>query len=178
MILLSLQKLHEPKKQGEPAAVPETSKPTNDKPPSETPPASRPKYAVPNEPEQESDKTDSQTLQQFAESMKNQPKTVTDGTFTLIGKNLHFSERKQGILRLCIPDDLIKETLHQNHDLMGHPGYRRTYMGIRLHYYFPHMSRHVKQYCDDCTICQITHSYIQSHPWIPSTRLQWTSSLT
>src|SRR5437667_3832997 len=54
-ILLSLQKLHEPKKQGEPAAVPETSKPT--------PPASRPRYAVPDEPEQESDKTDSQTLQ-------------------------------------------------------------------------------------------------------------------
>src|SRR5438552_1116626 len=49
-ILLSFQKLHEPKKQGEPAAVPETSKPTNDKPPSETPPASRPKYAVPDEP--------------------------------------------------------------------------------------------------------------------------------
>ena len=34
-ILLSFQKLHEPKNEGEPAAVPviETSKPTNDKPP-------------------------------------------------------------------------------------------------------------------------------------------------
>src|SRR5437667_7871908 len=87
-ILLSLQELHKSKKQWEPAAVPGievppiiaigTSEPTNDKSPSETPPASS-VDAIPDEPKQESEATDSQTLQQFAESMKDQLKTITDG---------------------------------------------------------------------------------------------------
>ena len=63
--------------------------------------------------------------------------TITDGTFTLIDKILYFSTKKDNNLHLCIPKSMITETIHQNHDLHGHPGIRRTYLTIQPHYYFP-----------------------------------------
>ena len=49
---------------------------------------------------------------------------------------------------------MITETLHQNHDLRGHPGIRRTYLTIQPRYYFPRMSRRVKTHCNECAVCQ------------------------
>jgi RNase H-like domain found in reverse transcriptase/Integrase zinc binding domain len=80
--------------------------------------------------------------------------TITDGTFTLIDKTLYFSERRQGHLRLCIPAAILPLILKQNHDQIGHPGIRRTYMAIHLRYYFPKMSRKVEQHVNNCSICQ------------------------
>ena len=80
--------------------------------------------------------------------------TLTDGTFSLIGKALYFSERKQNTLRLCIPEDLVSEVLRLNHDAVGHPGIRRTYLSLHLRYYFRKMSRIVRRYVNDCVICQ------------------------
>ena len=95
--------------------------------------------------------------------------TITDGTFTLIDKILYFSTKKDNNLRLCIPKSMIKETLHQNHNLRGHPGIRRTYLTIQPRYYFPQMSCQVKIHCNECAVCQTSkpsneHPLSQAHP--------------
>ena len=89
--------------------------------------------------------------------------TITDGTFTLIDKILYFSTKKDNNLRLCIPKSMIKETLHQNHNLRGHPGIRRTYLTIQPRYYFPQMSCQVKIHCNECAVCQ-TSKPSNEHP--------------
>ena len=94
------------------------------------------------------------SLQEFAQHQQEQPVTVTDGTFTLIGRTLYFSTQRSQTLRLCIPKELIKEILHLNHDLAGHPGIRRTFSAIYLRYYFPKMFRQTKHYGNNCAICQ------------------------
>jgi len=66
------------------------------------------------------------TLAEYAESTAKRSVTSTDGTFTLIGKSLYFSDRHT--LRLCIPEKLILETLRLCHDVCGHPGVRRIYL--------------------------------------------------
>jgi hypothetical protein len=94
------------------------------------------------------------SLQKFAQQQQEQPTTITDGIFTLIGRTLYFSTHQNQSLRLCIPKGLIKEILHLNHDLAGHPGVRRTFSAIYLRYHFPKMFRQIKHYCNNCSICQ------------------------
>jgi hypothetical protein len=69
---------------------------------------------------------------------------------------LFFSERKSSSLQLSIPSSLVDDILQLCHDSCGHQGHRRTYLSISLRYYFPHMSKRVKAYINDCTTCQIS----------------------
>jgi len=98
------------------------------------------------------------TLQEFARHQQEEPITVTDGTFTLIGRTLYFSTQQNRTLRLCIPRDLVNEVLHMNHDLTGHPSFRRTFSATYLRYHFPKMYRQIKRYCNDCAVCQTSKS--------------------
>ena len=79
---------------------------------------------------------------------------MSDGTFSLIGRSLFFSERKDGTLRLCIPNILVDEILQLCHNTRGHPGLRRTFTSVALRFYFPKMSRRIKKYIYDCSECQ------------------------
>jgi hypothetical protein len=80
---------------------------------------------------------------------------ATDGTYSLINKCLYFSDRKTASLRLCVPEPLIEEILQLCHDKRGHPGIRHTYSSVALRFYFPRMSRQVKQYLAKCPRCQL-----------------------
>ena len=61
---------------------------------------------------------------EFAEQAKDGRPTTTDGTFTLIGKTLFFSERRNSSLRLCIPKSNVSDIIHLCHNTSGHPGTR------------------------------------------------------
>ena len=80
---------------------------------------------------------------------------ATDGTYSLINRCLYFSDRKTASLRLCVPENLVDEILRLCHDKRGHPGIRNTYTSLALRFYFPKMSRRVKQYVAACSKCQI-----------------------
>ena len=98
---------------------------------------------------------DIESLKEYAERVTDeQPPSASDGVFSLIGKMLFFSERKSSSLRLCIPSSLVDDVFHLCHDNCGHQGHRRTYLSISLRYYFPRISKRVKVYINDCTICQ------------------------
>jgi hypothetical protein len=80
---------------------------------------------------------------------------LTDGTFSLIGKALYFSEGKRNQeWRLCLPRDMEKDILQLSHDKVGHPGIRRTLLTLRPRYYFPRMSRKIRRYINSCQTCQ------------------------
>jgi hypothetical protein len=97
-----------------------------------------------------------ESLLEFYDNIRNKPTTITDGTFSLIENCLFFSERQDSTLRLCIPTNLIQETLHLCHDTRAHPGIRRTYSSVALRFFFPKMSRRIKQHVNDCLECQIS----------------------
>ena len=104
------------------------------------------------------------SLQEISTSAQDGKIIATDGTFTLIGKALYFSERKQSALRLCIPEELIPEVLKLNHDALGHPGIRRTYLGIHLCYYFRKMPRSIRRYVNNCSTCQTSKPSNENSP--------------
>jgi len=96
---------------------------------------------------------DDDAIVRFCEKIREQEATISDGTYSLIGRCLFFSDRRQGNLRLCIPESMTCDILKLCHDNRGHPGLWRTYTGIALRFYFPRMSRRVKTYVDDCQQC-------------------------
>ena len=64
---------------------------------------------------------------------------------------------------------MIKETLHQNHDLHDHPGIRHIYLTIQSRYYFPRISHQIKIYYNECAICQTSKS--SNEPLLDQTHL-------
>lgn len=98
------------------------------------------------------------TLLEYHEKVKKldgNEAVATDGTYSLINRCLYFSDWKTASLRLCIPEALIGEILRLCHDKCGYPGIRNTYTGLALQFYFPRMSRRVKQYVATCSQCQL-----------------------
>jgi len=93
-------------------------------------------------------------LDGLKENPKEEKKTITDGTFTLIGKALFFTERRKGELCLCIPESMVDDILQQNHDSIRHPGIRKTYLSIASRFYIRRLSSRVRQYVNKCITCQ------------------------
>lgn len=59
--------------------------------------------------------------------------------------------------RVCVPEDLQIEIMKEIHDGVtesAHAGYHRCYNRIASMYYWPKMSRDIKQYVSTCNICQ------------------------
>jgi hypothetical protein len=83
-------------------------------------------------------------------------KVITDGTFSLLGKLLFLEDAKnrRGSRRLCIPSTLEKDIIAENHDHVGHPGIRRTYSSVSSRFYFPRLSKKIRQHVHKCSICQ------------------------
>ena len=84
-------------------------------------------------------------------------------TWTIVNECLHhikFSRQKgTKTIQLVLPKSLREEVLNAHHDdlLGGHCGYLKTYHKIAQWYWWPKMSREIKEWVQHCAICQ-THS--------------------
>lgn len=70
---------------------------------------------------------------------------------------LIYFEDSYGNTRLCVPASMQVEIMgevHNNITEAAHAGYAKTYNRIAGTYYWPRMSRHIKQYVETCDICQ------------------------
>ncbi len=77
--------------------------------------------------------------------------------FTKSEKNLPYFEDCQGNQKLCIGKQLVKNILAENRDQLStgaHEGYHKTYNRISMTYYWPRMSRDVRNFIQSCDICQ------------------------
>ena len=86
-------------------------------------------------------------------------------------KLLYYRNDEYEPWRLCLPDiPYRKEIIHENHDLpiSGHPGFIQTYSKIARLYYWPNMSKEIRQHVQECDACQRTKSSTQK----PSGELQ------
>lgn len=62
-----------------------------------------------------------------------------------------------GTVRLCIPQGPVRlQLLREHHDCLtaGHPGRDRTYLSISRYFYWPGMSKSVKNFVRSCDRCQ------------------------
>jgi Integrase zinc binding domain len=48
--------------------------------------------------------------------------------------------------------DIVK--MYHDHETAGHPGELKTYNGIRQNYWWPGLTKFVKNYMQECSICQ------------------------
>ena len=73
-------------------------------------------------------------------------------------------ELKDGVLyynnRVCIPNfgEYRLNITRELHDIpvAGHPGFQKTYMAIKRHYFWPGMKRDIKLYVERCFKCQVS----------------------
>ncbi|THU89466.1 hypothetical protein K435DRAFT_677853, partial [Dendrothele bispora CBS 962.96] len=73
------------------------------------------------------------------------------------GDGLLYFEDWNGNNRLCVPACLRAEVMAEVHDgksESAHGGYHRCYNRLSSTYYWPRMSRELKQFIDSCNICQ------------------------
>jgi len=59
-----------------------------------------------------------------------------------------------GTTKLSVPIQLRFKIMQDYHTTQGHPGSKKTKSTINDRFYWPHMSRDIKQFCNSCTICQ------------------------
>ena len=90
----------------------------------------------------------------------------------LDAENSKVTKTKSGLLlvkgRVYVPDfkDLRLRILQLKHDhpISGHWGFIKTYEQLRRDYYFPHMRKFIKEYCDTCAICPLAKTP-RHKPW-------------
>src|SRR5882672_6647190 len=74
-----------------------------------------------------------------------------------IRDGLIYFEDWNGNFRLCVPDSLRLTVMSGVHNILtesAHRGHAKTYNRIASTYYWPKMSRDIKQYVSTCNICQ------------------------
>jgi transposase InsO family protein len=67
-----------------------------------------------------------------------------------------YSESRRLTLKLVVPQSLVPDILHHNHDAptAGHLGFSRTYARLRDRFIWPNMLRDIKDYVSSCSSCQ------------------------
>ncbi len=57
---------------------------------------------------------------------------------------------------LCVPEEYVPQILYHYHDyiMSGHQGIVRTYLTVRVKFFFPNMFERVQQYVRSCHLCQ------------------------
>ena len=60
---------------------------------------------------------------------------------------------QQNVQQLCLPIARREEVCHMAHD-MCHQGYKRTKEKLRLNFFWPDMSKTIRDYVDSCLACQ------------------------
>lgn len=58
------------------------------------------------------------------------------------------------VCRLYVPKHLRLMVIKQYHDENGHMGVQKTFEGIRMKYFWPHLFKELYQYVNDCVTCQ------------------------
>lgn len=56
--------------------------------------------------------------------------------------------------KICVPEDLRKEVLSQEHDHVFHPGYEKTIQRLKVRYYWPNMAKQTKRFVQACRTCK------------------------
>nr|GAT46648.1 TY3B-TY3B protein [Mycena chlorophos] len=77
--------------------------------------------------------------------------------YHLAESGLLYFQDFEGNNRLCVPEKQRTPLIAETHDTpteAAHAGYHRTYNRIAATYYWPRMSRDIKQYTSTCDICQ------------------------
>ena len=72
---------------------------------------------------------------------------------------LLYFEDSMGNTRMCVPKQLRNEIMSEGHDIISesaHSGYYKTYNRISATYYWPWMSRDIKNFVNTCDVCQKT----------------------
>jgi transposase InsO family protein len=112
---------------------------------------------------QEAVRTDSEANEIRKKAINFDDKSNAD-QFVLLHGVLYW--RSKGTLRVYVPAPLRDQLLHEFHDLpiAGHLGWRKTYLALHQHYYWPHMPEHVQQYVSRCVVCQRVKSTRQPTP--------------
>ena len=62
--------------------------------------------------------------------------------------------------KVCVPKfgEYRLNIINNLHDIpiAGHPGFQKTYMAVKRHYYWPGMKKDIKEYVERCLKCQIS----------------------
>lgn len=64
--------------------------------------------------------------------------------------------------RFIIPESMVHNVIRVYHDEMSHCGYEKTVQGITTNYWFPTLRKKVQHYIENCIICLINNSSINS----------------
>ena len=68
--------------------------------------------------------------------------------------------------KVCIPNNksLINSLIQEAHDAQGHPSMERTLANLSKTFWWPSMSKTVKQYCILCATCQRIKATLKKIP--------------
>lgn len=72
-------------------------------------------------------------------------------------------EQPDSCFRLCVPHKQIIELINWQHDRLGHFGKTKTFQYMKEFFYWPKMSKHVRQVVGACEICQKAKGASTSH---------------
>lgn len=68
---------------------------------------------------------------------------------------IQFEDPQTKQWRLCVPSNCHAELFVQYHDLLGHPGFRRTYNKLSSIAHMPALSKRLKAYIRACPACKV-----------------------
>jgi RNase H-like domain found in reverse transcriptase/Reverse transcriptase (RNA-dependent DNA polymerase)/Integrase zinc binding domain/Chromo (CHRromatin Organisation MOdifier) domain len=90
--------------------------------------------------------------------------TTSEGLYSLVNGLLYLSDKSVLTnLRLCVPESLISQILNLVHS-PSHPGIRKTYQSLSTRFYFPNMSKRVKDFVNSCSPCQTSKPSNEKEP--------------
>ncbi|CAL1672060.1 unnamed protein product [Lasius platythorax] len=64
--------------------------------------------------------------------------------------------------RFVVPEAMISNIIRYYHDNMAHCGLEKTIKGIMVNYWFPSLKKRVHNYIDNCVICLLANSSVNS----------------
>jgi hypothetical protein len=68
--------------------------------------------------------------------------------------------------QMVVPRSLVLKSIEQHHELLGHPGQRKTLDTCKLSYYWPDMVADIWQHCHDCNFCAARKDNVE-HKRVP-----------
>ena len=72
-------------------------------------------------------------------------------------KGLLYFEDSEGNIRVCVPEKLRFQIINEDHENItegAHSGYHRAYNRLASTYFWPRMSKDIKEFVTSCDICQ------------------------
>ena len=84
-----------------------------------------------------------------------------------VGSGLVYHMTQEGE-RIVVPTLCKKQVLALQHDhaVVGHFKVERTFQRLREHFWWPHMSKDAKAWCDSCPRCQLARPHAGVNPGV------------